>query len=257
MIHGYPAEYYYLYEQFAGGSTIREWVNAVEKLGREILDDSDQMTKLKLGKKLPAGWTFEALGDEYKIQGEKDPKALSLMRTLGASYDVKKKCWYAPKDYIVEQLNKEELYKFKGDMLEVLSEIFFRTFGADEGLGLFDYEPIDLSDDYGVDAKGRNVNGHDSAVQVKYRANPQDLIPYSDIARTFTSATCQLKMMDVLHYDHTIFLFTTAYGVTVAYQKVMGKKSVVVDRNVISTKIDNNKNFWTNAYEMIKATIAG
>ena len=44
--------------------------------------------------------------------------------------------------------------KFKGDMLEVFSEIFFYQFQSDEGLGITEYQPIEIGDDYGVDARG-------------------------------------------------------------------------------------------------------
>ena len=72
--------------------------------------------------------------------------------------------------------------KFKGDMLEVFSEIFFKQFESDESLGITEYQPIDINDDYGVDARGVNVNGKQTAIQVKYRSNPDDRISYADIA---------------------------------------------------------------------------
>jgi hypothetical protein len=36
----------------------------------------------------------------------------------------------------------------------------------------------------------------------------------------------------------------------------MGQKTVVVPRGVISTKVDNNHNFWLTAYERVIATVA-
>lgn len=145
--------------------------------------------------------------------------------------------------------------KFKGDMLEVFSEIFFNQFETDEALGISEYQPIDISEDYGVDARGINVNGHQSAIQVKYRSNPCDKISYADIARTFTSAVLQLHMEDVIDKDHTVFLFTNSNGVTGAFDKVMQKKTVIVSRGIISTKVDNNTTFWKNAYDLIYKTL--
>lgn len=145
--------------------------------------------------------------------------------------------------------------KFKGDMLEVFSEIFFKQFESDESLGITEYQPIEINDDYGVDARGINVNGKQSAIQVKYRSNPEDRISYADIARTFTSAVLQLHMKDVIDNDRTVFLFTNAGGVTGAFDTVMQKKTVIITRSIISTKVDNNVTFWQNAYDLIYKTL--
>ena len=140
-------------------------------------------------------------------------------------------------------------------MLEVLSELFFNTFQADETIGIRDYAPVTLTDDFGVDATGINTNGHKVVIQVKYRGNPENVIPYADIARTFTSAVCQLGILDVVHHERTVYLFTTSKGVTAAYEKVMGRKSVIINRAMIGRKIDNNHNFWHNAFTLIDATM--
>ena len=152
-------------------------------------------------------------------------------------------------------LDEDARNKFKGDMLEVFSEIFFYQFQTDESLGITEYQPIEINDDYGVDARGINVNGKQTAIQVKYRSNPEDKISYADIARTFTSAVLQLHMKDVIDNDRTVFLFTNAGGVTGAFDTVMQKKTVIITRGVISTKVDNNVTFWKNAYDLIYRTM--
>lgn len=145
--------------------------------------------------------------------------------------------------------------KFKGDMLEVFAEIFFAQFQSDEAVGITEYTPIDINDDFGVDATGKNVNGHQSAIQVKFRSNPTELISYADIARTYTSALMQLHMNDVYEHDHTVYLFTNANGITGAFTKVMQNKCVIITKNEIKTKVDNNLTFWDNAYRMIFETL--
>lgn len=152
-------------------------------------------------------------------------------------------------------LDEDARNKFKGDMLEVFSEIFFYQFQTDEALGITEYQPIEINDDYGVDARGINVNGKQTAIQVKYRSNPDDKISYADIARTFTSAVLQLHMKDVIDNDRTVFLFTNAGGVTGAFDTVMQKKTVIITRGVISTKVDNNVTFWKNAFDMMWKTL--
>ena len=146
-------------------------------------------------------------------------------------------------------------YKFVGDMLEVFAEIFFNQFQTDEAIGITDYTPVDINDDFGVDATGKNVNGHQSAIQVKYRSNPADLITYADIARTYTSALMQLNMTDVYEHNHTVYLFTNSSGATGAFTKVMQNKVVIITRAEIRTKVDNNVIFWENAYQRIFDTL--
>jgi len=143
----------------------------------------------------------------------------------------------------------DDKFKFKGDMLEVLSEIFFSVTSSDERYGLSDYTPVEIQDDYGTDATGRNVNGHQCAVQVKYRRNVTDKIEYTDLAKTFVSG---LKRHECdLHQPHTLFLFTTCSGVTIAAEEVLGDHLVILDYNIINKTVSHNINFWEYAYNSI------
>jgi hypothetical protein len=154
---------------------------------------------------------------------------------------------------------EDAINQFKGDMLEVFSEIFFNSFENDEALGIKEYTPgsADITvEDFGVDAIGINANGHRCAIQVKFRSNPTDQITYADIARTFTSAIIQHDLMDVVNFPHTVFLFTNTHGVTMAFDKVLGNKAVLVTNGVISEKVDNNISFWTNAYQLMYNTLS-
>jgi hypothetical protein len=145
--------------------------------------------------------------------------------------------------------NYDDKQKFKGDMLEVLSEIFFNAFSMDESVGVSDYTPVALEDDYGVDGFGVNANGHNVAVQVKFRSRPTELVTYAEVSRTYTSG----KIMHNLDLDHdkTIYVFTTANGVTNPCEEVLGRRMVVIARPQIAHKVDNNKLFWKFAYEQI------
>lgn len=150
--------------------------------------------------------------------------------------------------------DSEEQNVFRGDMLEILAEIFFGAFASDPAVGLKDYVPVPLDKDYGVDGIGVNAAGTKCAVQVKYRKNPLDKITYSEVARTFTSGIMQLKL-PLFEGQDNIFIFTSAYDVTVACKTVFENKIHVLNRDVIKNKIDNNVNFWNYAYEQIKDTL--
>ena len=139
-------------------------------------------------------------------------------------------------------------------MLEVFAEIFFNLFQADERIGIRNYTPILIDSDFGVDAKGINANGHGCVVQVKYRSNPQDLITYSDIAKTFTAGVLQHKI-PLYENEHTVFLITTSSGISGAFNKIFEKTAVIILRKDIAEKVDNNKNFWLEAYSSIYETL--
>jgi len=146
--------------------------------------------------------------------------------------------------------------KFKGDALEILSEIFFTIFNADPAMGLTDYAPITLDEDYGVDAKGLNATGDLAMVQVKFRGNhsdPSTFPTYAEISRTFASGVIQQGLDP--SKDKTLFVFTTADDVTHQCHTVFGNKLVVVNYAVIQRAIDNNRNFWALAYEKVKEYI--
>ncbi len=141
--------------------------------------------------------------------------------------------------------------KLRGDMLEVLSEIFFNQFKSDEAVGLKDYCPVILGEDFGVDAVGINANGTKVAVQCKYKN--LEPVTYSELAKTFTSGLINLQC-DMLK-PNSIYVFTTAFSFSSAVDKVLGGKVVKIDRNVISRKIDNNRTFWQYAYDQIFETL--
>lgn len=149
--------------------------------------------------------------------------------------------------------DEDSRLKFKGDCLEILAEIFFKAHAYDSAIGLTDYHPIPLDEDYGVDAMARNPNGHKVAVQVKYRKNPKDSVEFGDLAKTFTTGL--LKHGLDLHEEKTVYLFTTASGITNAADKVMESKLVIINRGIIAEKIDNNITFWEFAYKEIFDTL--
>lgn len=141
--------------------------------------------------------------------------------------------------------NDDEQQKFKGDSLEVLSELFFTFNSTSPRHGIRDYEPVSISDDFGVDAIGYNANGHKVAVQCKYKSNPQEPILYADVAKTFCSGLLDFEC-DVTQ-DNTIFVFTTSNVMTGALSR-LEKKLVFLSRNMIGSEIDNNKSFWELCY---------
>lgn len=147
--------------------------------------------------------------------------------------------------------DNDSALKLRGDMLEVLSEIFFNAFQNDEAVGIKDYAPVSIDEDYGVDATGINPNGIKVAVQCKYKNF--ESVTYTELAKTFTSGLLILKC-DLMQAN-SIYVFTTAVQFSSAVDKNLGSKVVKIDRNVISRKIDNNRTFWQYAYDEIFETL--
>lgn len=139
-------------------------------------------------------------------------------------------------------------YKFKGDMLEILGDIFFNIYSSDPAVGLIDYHSVPIDEDYGVDGIGVNVNGDQVAVQMKYKANPLIKIEYKEIARTYCAGR-EIHNLSLENND-TIIVFTTGNGMTSALQRVLRNKVRVIDRKIIAGFIDDNQNFWTQAEEL-------
>jgi hypothetical protein len=139
--------------------------------------------------------------------------------------------------------SEEDRCKFKGDALEILSELFFTRFNSNPAMGLTEYTPVKLDEDFGVDARGINANGQKAVVQVKYRCNPVEVVTYADIARTFTSGIKE-KWIDPSE-ERNVFVFTTASDVSRQCKQVLDSSLVVISRAIISRAIDNNRNFWT------------
>ena len=253
MIHARPTEYYNLYQSFKGGSTIRQWIDAVESMSRTVPNLDIEYNRIQLTDQLPATWKV-VYDKEFKATGTKNMPAIQMMREIGAFFNPATKEWIFTLDQLVEYIARDEINKFKGDMLEVFSELFFNSFENAEWGGIREYTPIELSSDFGVDARGINVNGNECVIQVKYRFNPEENIPYADIARTFTSGVCQMGI-DLVGNSHTVYLFTIAKGATWVCEKVLGNKLVVLNRKEIAIKVDNNLNFWLRAWNEVKDTL--
>ena len=145
--------------------------------------------------------------------------------------------------------DQDEANKFKGDSLEIFAEIFFNSFENDPSVGLVDYLPIAIENDYGVDAVGYNADNRKVAVQVKYRSNPLELVKYEEISKTYTSGTLMLDL-DLSH-KQSLYVFTTSVGVTPACQKVFGNRLVVINLDIIKHYVDNNANFWGYAFQEV------
>ena len=151
------------------------------------------------------------------------------------------------------KMDEDEKKVFKGDMLEVLAEIFFDSFPNDPHFGIRNYQPVFKGEDYGVDGTGINANDAVVVMQSKYRNNPLDLVTYTELSKTFCSGSIEYGLNKNL--DSNIFLFTTADDANHICKEVFQNRLVIINRSKIAHMIDNNIAFWTGAFDMIKEHI--
>jgi hypothetical protein len=156
--------------------------------------------------------------------------------------------------YLDSYYASDKINKFKGDVTEILAEIFFNMYAAEPRVGLFNYTPIDSTDDYGVDGTGTNVNNDFSVAQVKFRSDPTSKITWEDMAKTFAKGIISYPQLS-REKDKVVFLFTTTYDVTGPCKINLRDRLVLIDRYIIAGYIDNNFNFWKEAEERIGATL--
>jgi len=159
--------------------------------------------------------------------------------------------WIENIESLSRKFDEEEALKFKGDNLEVLSEIFFNCFHADESVGLTSYLPTPLEEDYGVDATGINPVGRKCAVQCKYKSFQPVL--YEELAKTFSSALLNMNC-DVMS-PNSMYVFTTAMTQSTAIDKVFGNRVRMINHPIITRKINHNETFWDYALNEIFDTI--
>lgn len=147
----------------------------------------------------------------------------------------------------------DERNKFKGDQLEVFAEIFYRLYETDERFGLRNYIPSLSLSDYGVDGTGINVNKQVSAVQIKFRLNPTDMITYEDLAKTDADAR-RYHNIDTLK-KASIHLFTTTNEVSYQAKNFFKDSLIILDRSYLASKLDGNHNFWNIAQQCVQYTL--
>lgn len=130
---------------------------------------------------------------------------------------------------------------FRGDALEILTEYLMKVLPVGNKSGLLNYRTVPLSEDYGVDAVGVK-NGTTVVVQCKYRSNRTDLVPYSDLARTFTQGVLSCGLDPKARKN--LWLVTTADDANHISKKVLGRNLHVLAYGFLSKHLDGNANFW-------------
>lgn len=144
--------------------------------------------------------------------------------------------------------------KFKGDIFEIFAEIFFKINSGDNRIGICNYSPVSISEDYGVDGHGTGINGNPATVQIKFRSNKSDQLVQADIKQFPLKShyDFQVKMED----SNNMIVFNTCSGLHYKTRDEMFNGKVrEINYSHIKNFIDNNYCFWITLNQIIENTI--
>jgi len=156
----------------------------------------------------------------------------------------------------LKDVDRYDRDKYVGDAFELFVELFLKLHPTDNRVGVYNYEPIQENDN-GVDGIGVNIKGQKSVVQIKYRANNQQLLTANTdhlsnmITDGMLSHGVVADMADMTNYRH--FVFTTAEGLHYYTNDEMFKSKVkCIGYKDFRSMLDNNDIFWKTALETIE-----
>ena len=124
------------------------------------------------------------------------------------------------------------------------------------GVGISDYEPYAIQNDYGVDGTGYNFEGEKSVVQIKYRIDPTVwLTRNNDNLGAFIEQG--LLRERIINSDigkaPRHYIFTSAAGVARKTMEETWNNANIKVYGIgdIKKLVDDNINFWKNFIELI------
>lgn len=256
LLYKYPKEYLEIFNKLKGGSTIDSFVDLIESSIKTIFKTSNEFNAKKLQIDLGNNFTVNYNDGDISVIDDidSDYHITDIKKILPevARLNKNTKTWEVNNKKLNYYVNSEDIDKFRGNSLEIFAEIFFNIFSADPTLGIKNYTPIPIGEDFGADAVGENVNGDQCVIQVKYRKDDCSFITYEEMTKPYYQGVHRFKYD--MNKPHTLVLFTTSNKATAALeQEMINKKQVIaIFRKHIATKVDRNVNFWKTAYEMVE-----
>jgi hypothetical protein len=138
-------------------------------------------------------------------------------------------------------IEPEQRMNFRGDALELLTEYLMKVLSLAHNQGVLNYKPVKRKEDYGVDATGIK-NEIQVVLQCKFRNNPLILVPYSDLARTFTQGVIQFGLDPKAKKN--LWLITTAQDANKNAKTILGKNLHILNREHLGVQVNGNVDFW-------------
>jgi hypothetical protein len=153
-----------------------------------------------------------------------------------------------------QKFNYPDSEKFKGNIFEIFAEVFFKLYSSHNKIGIYDYQPVNGNQDYGVDGIGTGMDGKPATVQVKFRSNNTTSLTSNDIK--------QFPFQSIVAYGvepktrSNMIVFTTAKNLHwVTDGNVFLGTISTIGYQAISTFVDNNWVFWKNLQDLIQQNL--
>jgi hypothetical protein len=148
-------------------------------------------------------------------------------------------------------------YKYKdtlGDGMEVFVEGLIKLTENDNRIGISNYEPYPIQNDYGLDGVGDNIIGEKSVVQIKYRIDPTVwLTRNNDNLGAFIEQGLILEDVTFTGEAPRHYIFTSAAGVARKTMEETWNNANIKVYGIgdIKKLIGGHTNFWNNFIKLI------
>ena len=160
---------------------------------------------------------------------------------------VKKIDKHSETDYQLFNLDGPE--KFKGDIFEIFTEIFFKLYSSHNKIGVYDYQPVPDVLDNGVDGIGVGNDEKPIAIQAKYKSNVTAVLTSKDLKQFPYHAIVKYKVEPT----GNLILFTSGKGLHWHSENEVFQGTIkTIGYQAISSFIDNNTVFWKNCLNLIR-----
>lgn len=150
----------------------------------------------------------------------------------------------------------ENIKVYKGDMFEIFTEAFLKIYQNDKKVGILNCEPIDITEDLGVDFVGKStINVEENVcVQSKFRSNEMYQFSYRELSTFMSTSANQYKA-----FGRNQVLITTSKIIPNIHDDVVNYivKNInpdlrVIEKSFLQQTVDNNKGFWDTFKDMIE-----
>jgi hypothetical protein len=155
---------------------------------------------------------------------------------------------------------------FLGDSFELFVEILYKILPGSPSLGrIFDYRPASIKkgvEDNGVDGFGKNREGKNCVVNIKYRSNKIEFLSANE------DHLCNMFPQGMIHFgvegmgekgpkkSKLHFIITTAKGLHFhTEQKMFDNRVCCISIEEIKYAVDGVSSFWDKARKMIEKSI--
>lgn len=151
-------------------------------------------------------------------------------------------------------------YSFSGNVFEVFVEYLIKTNEGNREIGIYNYEPIENDDDYGVDGVGISIiNQLPVTVQIKYRSKESSYLTAKEdkisnfYSKSLSTYFNKYPICDIKPYN--LLVITSGCGIHYESKSKMFNNMIKdINRSKLRSMVDGCVGFWVNFYESVLLT---